>query len=666
MSAVLSRRQTGLVLALTLLCSMTFATKTAGAGTSTSSTSFQVSVIDQTTSLESPSSTSGSLFSINLGFSPSIDPSASTVRFQLFPSIYASSILLQDVAAPPISGAIATTGPVDLSCVTSGTQTGRFVIGFAASGGVRPAPQLGGTCSGPAPVFRLSCSGASCSGVYPIVISTLTHGVMVNRRTTFVDLTSGTIPHKVRVALVVPLSPLLPGAIPSATSALHTVMEHPRVSMTIAPEPSLLAQARLEGASLGSILEKTAKLPHHAVLADSYVPIDPTWLRTHGLGGEIAEQRSEGLRELSALGLSAGPALTPLLLGKTSMPLSSDLRREGADTVIVNGQRLTIDPSTTYGWGQPFQLSSGTGVIKAAALDHETDRFFRNASHEPGLAATQLLGYLAFRFHQAPGLSAPRGVVLVPSRSTALPPRFLNVLLDGLASSKDLDPVTVPTFFATVPMGVNGAPTTRYSVPSNPSVDPGTAIGIRQGRTICHQLAEMLRLAPATAQMLNHLLLEAEATGRPSLPRLHAFQRAVAGLAHSITVPSSSFTLTSQQGTLTLTIVSTAKSLLRVHVNLVSDHLSFPRGSGFDLTLRQSATAVRIPVIAQTTGVLPLQVMVTAAGNTFPLASAALTVQVAAASIVGILLTVGAIGVLGWWWFSTWRKGRKAKRTSRG
>ena len=663
MSAVLSRRHAGLLLALTLLCSMTFGMKAAEAGTVTS---YQVSVLDQTTSLESPTATAGSLFSINLGFSPSINPTVSTVRLQLFPSIYASSILLQDVAAPPITGALATTGPLDLSCITSGTPSGRLVIAFAASGGVRPAPNLGGSCSKPAPVFQLPCSGASCSGVYPVVISTVTHGIMVNRQTTFVDLTSGTIPHKVRVAFVVPLSPLLPEPIYSVTNALRSIIGHPHVSMTLAPEPSLLQKARLDGGGLDALLNKTSKLPHHAVLSDTYVPIDPTWLRTHGLGGELAIERREGIQGLAAAGISPSPALTPLLLGKTSMPLSSDLRREGATSVLVNGQRLTVDPSTTYGWGQPFQLSSGSGLIKAAALDHETDRFFRNAAHDPGLAAAQLLGYLAFRFHEAPGLSSPRGVVLVPSRTAVLPPRFLNVFLGGLETSKDLDPVTVPTFFATVPMGVNGAPTTRYALPSNPIVDPGTALGIRRGRTICTQLTEMLRVAPEEAQQLNHLLLAAEASGRPSLPRLHDFQRAVAELSHSITVPSSSVTLTSQQGTLTLTIVSTAKSPLRVHVQLISDRLAFPRGSGFDLTLDQSATAVRIPVIAQTTGVLPLQVVVTAPGSTFLLATAALTVQVAAASIVGVLLTVGAIGVLGWWWLTTWRKGRRAKRANRG
>ncbi len=663
MSAVLSRRHAGLFLALTLLCSVAFGTERAEAG---AATRVDVSVIDQTTSLEAPTATNGSLFSISLGFSPSIDPSVSTVSLELFPHIYASSILLQDVAAPPSSGAIATTGPLQLSCVTSGTEAGRIVVGFAASGGVRPAPQHAGNCSTATPVFQLSCSGASCSGVYPIVISTRSNGVIVDKRSTFVDLTSGTVPHKVRVALVVPLSPLLPQALSSSADALRAIMGHPRVSMTLSPEPALLEQSRLDGASVGSLLAKTARLPHHAILSGTYVPIDPTWLRTHGLGGEIAQQRNEGLSVLAAAGTLPSPSLTQLLLGKASMPLSSDLRSEGATAVLVNGQRLTVDPSTTYGWGQPFLLSSGSGVIKAAALDHETDRFFRNAAHEAGLAAAQLLGYLAFRFHQAPGLSAPRGVVLVPSRTSVLPPRFLNVLLDGLSASKDLDPVTVPTFFATVPMGVNGAPTTRYAVPSTPTVEPGTAIGIRQGRSVCTQLSGMLHFAPAEAQMLNHLLLEAEATGRPSLPRLRAFQRAVAELSHSITVPSSSFTLTSQQGTLTLTIVSTAKSPLRVHVDLVSDHLAFPRGRGFDLTLIQSATAVRIPVIAQTTGVLPLQVVVTAAGSTFPLATAALTVQVAAASIVGVLLTVGAIGVLGWWWLTTWRKGRKAKRASRG
>ena len=79
------------------------------------------------------------------------------------------------------------------------------------------------------------------------------------------------------------------------------------------------------------------------------------------------------------------------------------------------------------------------------------------------------------------------------------------------------------------------------------------------------------------------------------------------------------------------------------------------------MTITQAATTVRIPVIAATTGVLPMRISVTAPGTNVELAGTSITVQVAATSIVGKALTAGAVLVLGWWWLSTWRRSRKEK-----
>jgi hypothetical protein len=137
------------------------------------------------------------------------------------------------------------------------------------------------------------------------------------------------------------------------------------------------------------------------------------------------------------------------------------------------------------------------------------------------------------------------------------------------------------------------------------------------------------------------------------------------GLTKDLRVSTSSFTLTSQQGTLPLTIASTAPYPLVVHLDLVSDRLIFPDGQHFNVQITQAATTVRIPVLAATTGVLPMRISVTAPGTNVELAVTSITVQVAATSIVGKALTVGAVFVLGWWWLSTWRRGRKEKLAAR-
>jgi|GEM_PF-710999 len=627
-------------------------------------TTSQVELIDQTTVLPVPGPTSSPLLHMDLLFSEGLAATAAKVKFSLFHSTYASSVLFQQIAAAPIDGAIAESGDLPISCAAHGTSRASFTLGLIAAGGPVPSASLAEGCDLKAPRLQLSCSGVSCTGVYPLVVTVTTaEGGIASRFSTFLDVTAGHVANPVRVSVIAALPATGSTPVRTASSVLAALARHTNVAVTVAPVPALLDLSARRGGSIAAELNASVN-SGRALLSDTYVPINPTWLNNAALGAEVARQRDSGRATLARVGGAPLSPFTPSFVGETVVPEAADLHREGAGAVIVSGAQLTTDPALTSGWGQPFSLVSGSSSIRAVATDDRLTKLMGEATTSPVLVANQILGFLAFRYREAPGLITPRGVVLAPAIDTVLPPLFYDALLRGLGITPELRPVTLPAFLGSVPVGGNGSASVRYAatvaVPANRTL----AEHLRQGRQTWSSFTPLLSAAPLTLARLDHRLLSAEslALSQPvAILRASAVQADMAALTHDVRVSTSSFTLTSQQGTLPLTIASTAPCPLVVHVDLISDRLTFPSGQHFNVNITQAATTVRIPVIAATTGVLPMRISVTAPGTNVELAGTSITVQVAATSIVGKALTVGAVLVLLWWWFTTWRRSRKEK-----
>ena len=662
MSLVSFRRQlqrfTAVALGIALLCGVA---KVASAAISAPTSTV---LVDQTTVVPVPSLSQSPLVHMELLFQKGLTKTAATVQFSLFHSTYASSVLFQQIAAAPIDGAAATTAALPISCAAGGTDRARFTVALAAPGGPSPTSLVAAGCSSRAPRLQLSCSGASCTGVYPLVVTVADPtGRVLDRFSTFLDVTTGKVANPVRVSLIAALAATGTTPVRTASSILHAVARHREVAVTVAPVPALLDLSARRGGTVGSDL-RTALQGGSALLGDTYVPVDPTWLASSGLTAEIARQRDAGRTTLARIGSAETLPLTPSFVGEPVLPRAADLHREGAGAVIVSGSQLTVDPAMTSGWGQPFLLSSDGTTIRAVATDDRITAILRNANENPALAANQLLGFLAFRYREAPGLVTPRGAVITPPLGLELPAAFYDAFLRGLAITPELRPVTLPAFLGSVPVGGNGSATTRFANRTTSPTNKALAESLRAVRATWTSYGPLLSAAPVAANRLDHRLLAAASLAlspQVGLLRASAVNAEMANLARSVRVSTSSFTLTSQQGTLPLTIASTAPCALVVHVDLMSDRLTFPSGQHFNVTITQAATTVRIPVIAATTGVLPMRISVTAPGTNVELAGTSITVQVAATSIVGKALTAGAVLVLGWWWLSTWRRSRKEK-----
>ena len=132
-----------------------------------------------------------------------------------------------------------------------------------------------------------------------------------------------------------------------------------------------------------------------------------------------------------------------------------------------------------------------------------------------------------------------------------------------------------------------------------------------------------------------------------------------------IQISGGDITLTSLDGTIPITLTSSAPYSVSGTLQVTSAQLSFPDGATFQEVLDRSTKSVRVVVHAKTAGALPLTTSLMTPQGNLSLASQTITVRVTQSSIVGVLLSVGAILVLAAWWVRTWLKKRSRPRGAR-
>ena len=128
-------------------------------------------------------------------------------------------------------------------------------------------------------------------------------------------------------------------------------------------------------------------------------------------------------------------------------------------------------------------------------------------------------------------------------------------------------------------------------------------------------------------------------------------------------------TLTSQQGTLPVTIVSNTSYPVTATLTLTSDKLLFPNGTTqwtqpVSLVLPNNVVDVRVR--ARASGVFKVDVSLHSPEGGLELSSGEVEVRSTATSVVGIVLSVGALTVLVVWWFRTSRKRRALRDAEEG
>ena len=536
----------------------------------------------------------------------------------------------------------------------------------------------------------------STAGVYPVRVDLFDgEGAWLDRLDTHLVYVGATaaLGSRLDVAMVVPVhaAPALTAGRGLAAGDEQGLVDlsaalsgRPNVAVTLAPTPQTVDALQSGSAALRAAVSQLAQVAGTAgneTLTSPYVRLDlPAMLNT-GLDGEIGAQVAQGAASLAAdVHVAPDPAVS-LDTGPLSSGALDDLANRGTRRMVVRDSVLTPLPAdlNIFTPAQSFALVGRSGhQIQAVAGDAGLAAHF-SSPDDPVLAAHHLLADLAVIQEELPHPRGGRGVVIVPPDDWKPDAAFMGTVLEGLSSGPMLAPVTVSRLFQdVVPMQQRQSTLVRGIGGPPPRNQVSDVTAIRTARRLLVSTSTILPPGSPTLDAIGRTLLIAESADIGDRARHTAVGTVSRLIDHAKAVVSlpgdRSLTFTARQGRIPITILSSAGYPVRVSVRVSSQKLAFQAGgvpggtctkSGTaevcTVELRNQGTTLRIPVVAKTAGVFTLSVTLESPDGGLILASTEYTVRSTAASGVGIVLSVGAILLLAFWWARNAKHGRRAR-----
>jgi hypothetical protein len=463
------------------------------------------------------------------------------------------------------------------------------------------------------------------------------------------------------------------GADGLALEALAGELDRSDAPVTLAPAPETLDA--LVDDHPGALADLRRAARRRSVLLRPYVDPDVEELVAAGVGTELGESRDRGrasvLIHLPDADVDDRTWLADDRLGATG---ALALRFLPVERLVVSEDRLEPrEPAPRFTPTAPFALGDeDAGTVPAVALEPGLQAHFDDVE-DPVSAADHLLADLAVIYLDAPGFD-PRGVVVLPPRGRPTDAALVRAALDGLEAQPLLRPVSLDELFAGVPADEeDGEPLVRELVEAPERIGEPDAAEVRQLRRSADSLASLAGPGDPDVDLVGRLLLlsaasEADAARRQAYVEGAASR--VAGRRDSVGLaPVGGFRLTSQEGTIPLTLTASPPFPLQVCLRLTSDKLDFldasdsPPGRYDDeLTLAGENTPVAVRVRARTPGAFPVAVSVRSCDGRLELGSSTVTVRATAPSGLGLVLSGGAGAFLLVWWARHWRTVRRARR----
>jgi hypothetical protein len=357
----------------------------------------------------------------------------------------------------------------------------------------------------------------------------------------------------------------------------------------------------------------------------------------------------------------------------------------GATQVAVPDGDLSPLPPTddNLTFSLPTELATPGKRVRVMDADGELSARAAQAS-APGqtaLVANQILAELAMVDLEAPGHL--RGIVVEPPPGAVLAPGLLSVVLAGLRTNPLLNAVPLAQMFADLPLASqeNGHPLVRQLEGSQDVAPLGGTELLATARATVSADSELYGGRSPLVRELDQELDVSLSAVFPSSQRAamigDVLRTAESQLSKVRLPPSVSITLTSRQGRLPLTLLSSAGTPVRVLLTLTSEQLSFvvahfgsvgschpvnPGSEDCQLTLSRSTTTLQVPVVVRTSGAFPLALLLATPSGSEEIAAGTDTVRSTAISDVGLVLMVGAALFLAVWWARNARHGRRARR----
>ena len=473
---------------------------------------------------------------------------------------------------------------------------------------------------------------------------------------------------------------------PPSTAALAAVegtvatiaVQHPTVPVTlqVSGQTAALLDTPAHQTTVNQLGELADSPSTHQLTAAPFTPVDATGLVDSGLTGELGLQVARGTEAVATT--TGRPA--PSASASASTGLGAWITGDGVDGATVtaladDGFRQIVLPSsqlsaipTNGSTTAPFTLDGNRGVeMEAMAADDDLTSRFTSDPGDPVLAAHQLVAELAQLYYERPNGLTPRAVMAVAPSTWNDEPAFVDALLGSLNGNPIVEAETTSQLFSLFPTPATCRSGCRPT-PTGTSTPPVGAVKAQRARVNAFSLAAPG--AHSVAVQLGDLVLAGEAEGLRGSQQSAVLANAGAALdaqLSQVAVESGqSVTLTARSGHIPVTIVSDAPYPIAGTLVVSSDKLLFVNGltqwSTARTLLPHRSNVFYVPVQARSSGGFRMDVTFRAPGSPLRLATGEVSVRSTSTSVVGVVLTVGAVVVLAVWWIRTSLRRRAARR----
>ena len=676
-------------------------TTEAAAGTATTGTA-PITLVSQTPWVEQP----GESFDLRLHVgTASPAPSQLGLSVSVYPCLSSVSAFDQSVTSAA--------GPSGTPLDTTRSPLAVAGLPVASNGTVDLSMPVSVDAPGTAPpggfAIDLSTRSGQCAGyptgVYPVrvqLVDTSTDQALGGFTTHLIYTGTPTSTERLQVAVVLPigttlgpstdptaaqlaahpssaLDPPSPASVAAISGTLAAISQgHPSVPVTLETSPQTVAELAASGHQpiVAQLAGLSATPSVHQFASSPFVPVNASSLVDAGLASELALQVARGSETLSSY-LPRTSSAAPV--GSGAGPLGAWISNDGVDTgtlaqLEADGYGQLVVPAasvpnapTNVSTAEPFPLSPSAGsAMTAVAANTDLASRFAGSPRDPVLAASQLVAELAQIYFEKPNDTTPRIVAVVAPNSWTDNPAFVATLLGALDGNPVVEPVTTTDLFSTLPLSTCRGGCRTLAGGAGGGL-PATAIRTERQRVSALATATSTATDHGVTTQLGDLVLAGESE------HLHATQQsgvlrnagaAVDAQLDQLQVSGDrTVTLTSQRGRVPVTIYSTAPYPVTGTLTLTSDKLTFPDGQSQTVTLSPSHYRVfYVNVETRASGLFKVDIALYSPGGGLMLSSGQVDVRSTATSVVGVILSLGAVAVLVVWWLRTSRKRRARRR----
>jgi len=453
------------------------------------------------------------------------------------------------------------------------------------------------------------------------------------------------------------------------------------VTLDVSPQTVQLLATSGHRATVTTLAQLATTPAVHQLLAAPYTQVSAPALVDAGLSTELTRQVQRGGAVLAGNGLHVSPSAGDLgpwvTAGGVDTGTLASLAALGYNQLVLPAGAVADGPAPSPRGGssaQPFTLATTRQTsVTAITSNADVSSRFAAAPGDPVLAAQELLANLAQIYFEGPNLTTPRAVVAVPPSGWTADPVFVSTLLAGLDGNPIVAPVTMTQLFATFTSPAScGTSGCRLAASPAPSGLPTTAIRVQRARI--DGFASAYHGPAGLPQQLGDVLLAGESADlRPSQQAavVQAAGRSVdAQLSQFAMASDQSITLTARTGTVPVIFVSSADYALAGTLVLSSDKLLFTnqktKQTGPTVDLDKKTNVTPVVVQARASGEFKLSVALVSPDDDLVLTSGQVSVRSTATSIVGVVLSLGAVAVLLVWWVRTSLRNRRKRRADEG